>query len=359
MSIKQRNGIWWIDFRSPSGERIRRSTGTRVKKAAQEYHDRLKAEYWRADMLGEEIRTFDQAALEMLKLSEGQSDYETKLRHVKYWRDALGGDTPLRSLTGGMIVQALPTHSTHAHRKPTPLSAASKNRYLSTMRRILNLANQWGWIAKTPHMERYDEPSKRVRWERQNVISALINALHLPWMRDVCLVAVATGMREDELLSLLPMDVDLQQSTAWVRAENAKSGYARAVPLNADALAVIERRIKTATTYVFERPPQRKDGEIIKIFQTDARDFKRACAKVGIEDFRFHDLRHTWASWHAQSGTPLMVLKELGGWETLEMVQRYAHLAPSHLAHHASSVTFWAQQAGKEKEQPCRVALMS
>src|SRR5690606_1387114 len=90
MSIKQRNGIWWLDFRTPSGERVRRTTGTADKKAAQEYHDRLKSEYWRAGMLGEDLpRTLNEAALQMLKLSEGQSDYGTKVRHVKYWRHAL------------------------------------------------------------------------------------------------------------------------------------------------------------------------------------------------------------------------------------------------------------------------------
>ena len=72
--------------------------------------------------------------------------------------------------------------------------------------------------------------------------------------------------------------------------------------------------------------------------------FYKACADVGIEKFRFHDLRHTWASWHVQAGTPLLVLKELGGWETIEMVQKYAHLGQSHLAAHANVVTFWSQQ---------------
>ncbi|WZB62197.1 tyrosine-type recombinase/integrase [Achromobacter xylosoxidans] len=56
--------------------------------------------------------------------------------------------------------------------------------------------------------------------------------------------------------------------------------------------------------------------------------------------FHWHDLRHTRASWHVQHGTPLMVLKELGGWETIEMVQKYAHLAPSHVAAHANAVKF-------------------
>ncbi|MCQ9615905.1 site-specific integrase [Paenalcaligenes niemegkensis] len=314
MSIREnkKTGIWSVDFYTPGGERVRHTAGTTSKKAAQEYHDRLKAEYWRAEKLNEgHSYTFDEAALQMLKLSEGQSDYETKKRHVQYWREALGGSSPIRSLTSGTIMQNLPTHTTHAHRKPTPLTPATKNRYLSTIRRILNLSVEWGWLTHAPKIGRFKEPKQRVRWEPQPVIAALITAMRLPWMRDVSLVAVATGMREDELLGLLPSDVDLSRSTAWVRAENAKSGYARAVPLNADAISVIKRRLETAITYVFERPPLKTDKPI-KISQVDDRDLKRACRAIGIENFRFHDFRHTWASWHVQAGTPLMVLKELG-----------------------------------------------
>ena len=60
----------------------------------------------------------------------------------------------------------------------------------------------------------------------------------------------------------------------------------------------------------------------------------RPC-RSGIENFRWHDLRHTWSSWHVQDGTPLHVLQELGGWETPAMVRRYAHLAVTHLAPYA------------------------
>ena len=342
MSIRQRNGTWWLDIRTPGGQRIRRSTGTSSRREAQEYHDRLKAELWRQDKLGEAPDiVFDTAALAMLEISEGQSDYKAKARHVMYWREALGGDTPIRSLTAGKIMNALPTHTTHKHRKPTPVSAATKNRYLSTIKRILNLAAGRDWLSKVPKLERFEEPSKRVRWEPRPVIQSLIRAISIPWMQDVALVAVATGMREDELLGLLPADVNLENCTAWVRAEQAKSGYARSIPLNGDAVAVLRRRLQGAVRYVFERRPRKGDTPG-RITQIDSRCFKRACSEVGLEDFRFHDLRHTWASWHVQAGTPLLVVKELGGWETIEMVQKYAHLAPSHLEAHANAVTFWA-----------------
>ncbi|ACQ97580.1 site-specific recombinase, phage integrase family [Burkholderia pseudomallei] len=69
-------------------------------------------------------------------------------------------------------------------------------------------------------------------------------------------------------------------------------------------------------------------------------------------DFHGHDLRHTWANWHVQHDTPLMVLKELGGWETIAMVQKYAHLAPSHLAQHADTVKFLSMSAEEAIKTP-------
>jgi len=114
-------------------------------------------------------------------------------------------------------------------------------------------------------------------------------------------------------------------------------------PLNADALAVIKRRKGSHPRFVLSRNDKHIRGG-------DDRMFGKAVADAGIEHFRFHDIRHTWASWHVQGGTPLMVLKELGGWETIEMVQKYAHLAPSHLVAHANTVTFWSHDLDEAKE---------
>jgi integrase len=90
------------------------------------------------------------------------------------------------------------------------------------------------------------------------------------------------------------------------------------VPLNNDTMDVLARRMKSAGRLVFTRG----DGLKARIRQIDKRDLERACQSVSIKDFYWHDLRHTWASWHVQAGTPLMVLKELGGWETIQMVQK-------------------------------------
>nr|WP_249279166.1 site-specific integrase [Bordetella genomosp. 5] len=317
------SGIYQIDIRVPGVPRIRRSSGTTDRKSAQELYDTLKAQLWRQAKLGEQAdRTFEEAAVRFLRLSEGQSDYATKLRHVQYWRTLVEGRS-MRSLTADEIIGGLPTHSVHKLKQPTPLTGSTKNRYIATIKRILNLCVEWDWIDKVPKLHSFDEPDVRVRWEPPEVIMGLIKAMRLEWMRDAAIVAAATGMRESELFSLLPSQVDLPQRNAWVTHEGAKSGYARAVPLNDDAFEVIARRIlavqkrpgyRATSSFIFTR------GEHLntRIQQNDRRDLERACRKVGIEDFHWHDLRHTWASWHVQRGTPLLVLKELGGWETID-----------------------------------------
>lgn len=120
--------------------------------------------------------------------------------------------------------------------------------------------------------------------------------------------------------------------------KNTKSGKARALLLNHDAMKLIRKlRFRNNCEYVFTRSTKKR------VYDIDRRDFKQACQLSGIDNFHFHDLRHTWASWHVQAGTPLYTLKNLGGWETLEMVNKYAHLNADHMLEFANNVTFTAQ----------------
>lgn len=143
-----------------------------------------------------------------------------------------------------------------------------------------------------------------------------LERLHLPWMKKVCSFALLTGARMNEILSLTWDKIDFVRKIAIVSNEVAKSGKARALPLNDEALKLLRGlTIDEGNSYVFHRNTKKRIGRI------DWVDFHRAMELSNIKNFRFHDLRHTWASWHAQAGTPLYTLKELGGWETLEMVK--------------------------------------
>ena len=122
--------------------------------------------------------------------------------------------------------------------------------------------------------------------------------------------------------------MDLTRRLAWIHPDQAKAGKAIAVPLNAEAVAFISKQVGKHPTHVFSfrgRP----------IIQVNTKAWYAGLEQAGITDFRWHDLRHTWASWHVQNGTPLFALQELGGWESAEMVRRYAHLAADHLAPYA------------------------
>jgi hypothetical protein len=111
---------------------------------------------------------------------------------------------------------------------------------------------------------------------------------------------------------------------AWVLGDQTKNGKALAVPLNDKAMSTLEGQLGKDPHWVFAR-------RRAPVHQTSTRTWYEAVARAGLDDFCWHDLRHTWASWHVQNGTPLHVLQELGGWSSFRMVQRYAHLSSEHL----------------------------
>lgn len=196
MSLIKRGNTWWVDFTAPSGERIRRSCGTSNKGEAQEFHDRLKAESWRVQKLG-------------------------------------------------------------------------------------------------------DKP--KYTWDDAGVIE-------LTWDQ-----------------------VDLKRQTAWILGDKAKGKEDIHISLSQMSVELLQRQLGKHQERVFTYAGK-------PIGQVNTKAWRRALQRAGIENFRWHDLRHTWASWLVQNGTPLYDLQEMAGWKSSEMVRRYAHLAPAHLAKHAAIV---------------------
>lgn len=109
----------------------------------------------------------------------------------------------------------------------------------------------------------------------------------------------------NEILSLTWDNVDFERHLAIVASDKAKSGKSRALPLNDQALHLLVKLFSTGAGFVFTR------GDGKRILDIDRRDFSRALGKSDIKDFHFHDLRHTWASWHVQAGPPYSHLKNL------------------------------------------------
>lgn len=125
--------------------------------------------------------------------------------------------------------------------------------------------------------------------------------------------------------------VDLDRRVAWIHPDQSKTRQAIVVPLNDDAMRVLILQRGRHPLRVFTY-----DGEPVVAATTAA--WYKALKRSGIDDFRWHDLRHTWASWHVQRGTPLHDLQELGGWKSAQMVRRYAHFSAGHLALHAANL---------------------
>ena len=209
-------------------------------------------------------------------------------------------------------------------------SGSTKNRYFALIRAILNkCADEWDWLDKAPKLKLHKEPKKRIRWLYPAEAQRLVNALdNLPYMQHLVIFSLATGLRQANVLNLKWEQIDLMRQVAWIYPDQAKAGRAIGVPLNQTAMQVLMSR-QRVSDYVFTHS---NGGQVKSI---SSRVWREALKKAGIKDFRWHDLRHTWASWLVQQGTPLAALKEMGGWESIEMVQRYAHLAPEHLSQHA------------------------
>lgn len=141
--------------------------------------------------------------------------------------------------------------------------------------------------------------------------------------------AVSTGLRWSNVAGMEWERVDLRRKLAWVLGSKAKGGKPIAVPLSATARKALRSTGKNRTGFVFTY-----QGKPLRSAKTA---WRKAVKRAGLDGFRWHDLRHTWASWHATRGTPLDVLQSLGGWETRSMVDRYKHLAPSHIARFADN----------------------
>lgn len=324
MAIFKRGNIWWVRFTAPDGCRIRRSTQTASRKDAQEFHDRLKAEYWRTEVLGDRpLRTWDDAAARWLEETAHKADHAKDAAKISWLATYLTG-VPLARIDREVIGRLGAVKAGQA-------SAATANRHLALVRAILRrAANEWEWLDKAPVVRLYPESKRRVRWLTRAEAAALLARLP-KHQRAVARFALATGLRKANVLGLSWDQVDIVRRVAWVHPDQAKARKAIPVPLNADAMSAVREQMGKHERFVFTFK-----GRPVK--EVNTRAWRWALQEAGVTDFRWHDLRHTWASWHVQAGTPLNALQELGGWESVEMVRRYAHLAPEHLAEHAARI---------------------
>lgn len=364
MSIFRRGETWYASFTPAGGKRIKQSLGTTDKQQAQELHDKLKADSWRVVRLGEpESITFEEACVRWLNEKTEKKTILEDRHQMSFWLPFLAGKQ-LREITEREIYAAVATTINRNHynrwvqisaacRKkgkeppvytPKPAAQGTKIKRLSFIRSLLRAAErEWKVLDRAPFIRVPIAKNRRIRWLKPEEAQRLIKACSEP-LKSTVEFALCTGLRRSNITRLKWEQIDLQKRMAWIYADDSKSGRAIGVALNDTACAVLRKNIGRHDEYVFvyldteRRGGNDKSKTTRPVSSNSNTGWKSALRRAGIEDFRFHDLRHTWATWLIMAGVPISVLQEMGGWQTIDMVRRYAHFSSGHLSLHAKLI---------------------
>lgn len=324
MALYKRNGIWWVDI-SEYGRRIRQSTRTEVKRDAQRVHDRLKDDLWKAIHLKEKPRrTWIDAVIRWLNESKHKRSLQTDRFHLA-WMDPYLRNSYLDEIDQDLVEYLA------KEKEKTDVKHSTINRMLEVLRAILNKAQkEWGWIESTPPIRMRKVENKRIRWLSKLEAKRLLNELP-PHLKAMAAFTLATGLRQSNVTKLKWHSISFERKHALIHPDESKTNRAIPVPLNDDALNILLAEREKHPIFVFtynSEPVQRCNNHA----------WRKALKRAEIQDFTWHDLRHTWASWHVQNGTTLQELQYLGGWTSFEMVLRYAHLSSEHLRSAADNI---------------------
>ena len=321
---RQDSRFWWIDAVLPNGERVRQSSRTEDRSAAEAYLAQLRlAAYKEAHFGIKPKRSWQEAVVRYLALKANLRSIRD-VRRICRKVDPYLGHLNLDEISGDVIWTIVQGEMKKGN------MPATINRYLATIRSLLRMArDEWQWITAFPKIRLLPGEVERDRWLNREEAERLIRCCP-PHLAAVVRFALSTGCRAREITGLEWDRVDLQRKTAWLN--QTKNGTPRGVPLNVDAASVLREQIGKHPRFCFTY-----QGKPIRWELTNSA-WHTALEKAGIEDFRFHDLRHTWASWHRQAGTSCDELKDLGGWKSRSMVDRYAKYATEHLAVAASRI---------------------
>ena len=325
MGLYKRGQVWWMDF-VYKDKRYRKSTETEDRKLARRIYDKLKGEIaegkWFERLPGE-YRTFKEL---MEKYMIEHSPKKSPKQHVRD-KSSLGHllpcfkDFTLTEITPKMI------NEYKVKRYGEKAAPGTINRELNLMRHAFSMAvKEWEWVRDNPlkRVSMEKEPPGRVRYLTDEEFERLHDSCS-DWLKPIVMVARHTGLRRENILSLTWDQVDIWKGLIFI--EHTKSGERLGLPLN-DTLKDLFRGLSKVrhirSPYVFCRPDGNRYVEI-------KRAFKNALKKAKIENFRFHDLRHSFASSLVQKGVDLYQVQRLLGHKDSRMTQRYAHLSPEDL----------------------------
>ncbi len=327
MGLYRRGKTWWISF-THNGKKHRISTKTTDKRKTQEIYLEVMMQLKNPDTQKAETETnpllYKEFYQEYLKwYSKRQKAYKTKKYFLRILPDCFL-NSPLNSISTREL-NLLQSQLINGRK------TASVNRIMNTVKHSFMKAYEWNLISK----EQYEQTQKvkllkgevkRLRFlsvdEIQKLLSMCDNHLYL-----IVFLALHTGMLKGEILNLKWEHVDLKHGLIFL--EDTKNCERREIPLN-EAVKDLMRRLyakrRLDTDYIFVNPDTGKKYLDIK------RSFNSACRRAGIKNFRFNDLRHTYASHLVMARVDLTTVSRLLGHKSITMTLRYSHLAPEHMS---------------------------
>ncbi len=327
MGLIKRGSVWWVQLRQDK-RLIRVSAKTRIKRLAEQVEAKIRTELV-------EGKYFDkgQGDKKMFKdmAEKYMAEYAIKKAPKSQKRDTIFLKHLLPVFGNMYLSQIRPPQIVgyKAQRMQAGISAKTINHELGFCKHAFNLAiREWEWVKDNPFERVSPEklPQPRERYLTTEEFDRLYHACS-DWLKPIVLFAVHTGLRQDNILTLTWKQLDLNKGR--IMLEHTKNGERLGLPMNETVkklLTELNRVRHINSDYVFHD----KAGNKLSA-TTVQHAFHRTCKKAGIENFRFHDLRHTCASWLVQNGVDRYVVQRILGHKTAAMTERYAHLAPDNL----------------------------
>lgn len=328
-------GRWWIDFRC-KGRRIRKLIGA-SKREAGERVTQIKADILRDPYGYGQKRPeiyFEDHAKEFLELYSKQNKRswardETSLDHLKeFFKGKYLSEISAESIEkykAKRKADLLPARKQKKSKNEEPrlVSPSTINRELACLKTCLNHAVEWEKLDRNPaaKIKKFREPNAKERILTIDEMKRLL-AVAGDELRPALIVALNSGMRKSEVLSLRWKDVDFVKG--FIHVADSKSGRSRDIPMNGltfETLYAMDR----SGEFVFENPETRTHVLDMKTA------FKSACRRAEIKGVRFHDLRHTAASRMVEGGIDLVTVSKILGHASIQMTMRYAHPTPENM----------------------------
>ncbi len=263
----------------------------------------------------------------------GKKSARDQTQQLTRWKAEIGSYT-LADVTPSLLAECRDKLGREITVRRTRRSPASVVRYMAALSTAFTIAvKEWGWLDDNP-MRKVTKPREargRVRFlsddERVRLLKVCKESGN-PYLYPVVVLALSTGMRNGEIMGLTWDDVDLNRGRAILH--ETKNGERRAVAITSHALEQLKelskvRRIDSNLLFPAKENRPHKPMDL-------RTSWRAAVKKAGLEDFRFHDLRHSAASYLAMNGASLAEIAEVLGHKTLQMVKRYAHLSEGHTA---------------------------